>query len=116
MEALFASCNEEFQHLRNSREQEVATIEGLKAEIISISGLLNTIDTNINALETEPTGAQSVLTGGTPSPVGSPPVSMGEAASGVGWNRTWALEEWADWRQGTRNSAQQTPAPAGYQS
>eukprot|EP00969_Alexandrium_andersonii_P278790 12321489-Alexandrium_andersonii.AAC.1 len=67
----------------------------------------------MNALEARPMGAQSLLTGGAPDPVGSPPVSTGGAAFGVGWNRTWAPEEWAEWRRGTWNSAQWILALAG---
>eukprot|EP00969_Alexandrium_andersonii_P153167 6773111-Alexandrium_andersonii.AAC.1 len=55
------------------------------------------LDRRIGALEARLTGAQSVSTGGDPSPVGSPPPSAGSAAAGVGGGGRWTPDEWAQW-------------------
>eukprot|EP00969_Alexandrium_andersonii_P316287 13972857-Alexandrium_andersonii.AAC.1 len=61
-------------------------------EVFNISQLLRNLDRRISALEGRPTGVQSVTTDGPSNPVGPPPVSTGQAATGVGWNRRWTPE------------------------
>eukprot|EP00969_Alexandrium_andersonii_P100433 4430626-Alexandrium_andersonii.AAC.1 len=66
MEALFASCSEEFQNVWNSRAQVVSTVEGLKSEILaynqqlrlgrSINQQLQDLERRISILEARPTG------------------------------------------------------------
>eukprot|EP00969_Alexandrium_andersonii_P131070 5796191-Alexandrium_andersonii.AAC.1 len=51
MEALFASCPEEFQSPRSSRTQEIAIVGGLKAEIISLRQQWQNHDLRINTLD-----------------------------------------------------------------
>eukprot|EP00969_Alexandrium_andersonii_P239679 10580440-Alexandrium_andersonii.AAC.1 len=82
MEALFASCSEEFQNLQNSQAQEMSIVEGLKSEVLAINQQLQNLDRRISTLEARPTGVQSVLTDGNPNPVGSPSASAGPAAAG----------------------------------
>eukprot|EP00969_Alexandrium_andersonii_P016263 712240-Alexandrium_andersonii.AAC.1 len=79
MEALFASCSEEFQSMRNSQAQVSATIAGLQAELLAddakLKGLDNSIgqqmsnfNQRISALESRPTGVQPAFAGGNPNP------------------------------------------------
>eukprot|EP00969_Alexandrium_andersonii_P185159 8180410-Alexandrium_andersonii.AAC.1 len=93
MEALFASCSEEFQSIRNSQTQQAAAAEGLKSEMIALNQKLQNLDYSINqqlqnlshrisALEARPTGAQSASADGAPNPVGRPLASAGSAATG----------------------------------
>eukprot|EP00969_Alexandrium_andersonii_P352182 15437100-Alexandrium_andersonii.AAC.1 len=126
MEALFASCSEEFQSIRSSQVQVTSTAEGLKAELLAHGQKLQHLDNSINqqlrilgrrisARETRPSGVQPASAGGDPSPVGAPPASAGAAAAGLG-SSAWTPDDWARWRNGAWRSSQSTPAPAGAQS
>eukprot|EP00969_Alexandrium_andersonii_P364126 15463465-Alexandrium_andersonii.AAC.1 len=69
MEALFASCSEEFQNVRSSQVQVTSAVEGLKADFladdlklknldITIGQQLSIFNQRISALEARPTGVQ----------------------------------------------------------
>eukprot|EP00969_Alexandrium_andersonii_P002196 95946-Alexandrium_andersonii.AAC.1 len=84
MEALRASCSEEFQSIRNSQSQQTAPAENFKAEVLAINQKMQGLDSSItqqlrnlshriNALEARPAGAQSASADGSPDPVGQPP-------------------------------------------
>eukprot|EP00969_Alexandrium_andersonii_P206521 9123867-Alexandrium_andersonii.AAC.1 len=84
MEALVASCSEEFQNTGNSQAQSASAMSGFQAELLahgqqlrnldhSINQQLQTIIARISAFESRPAGVQPVPTGGIPNPVGSPP-------------------------------------------
>eukprot|EP00969_Alexandrium_andersonii_P105807 4667653-Alexandrium_andersonii.AAC.1 len=111
MEALFASCSEEFQAIRNSQQANLQTTENLKMDIINPQRLLKTHDSKITAFEARPTGAQSASAGGYPNPVGSPPASAGVVAvrAGRSSNQKWSAQDWTSWRNGTWRG----PEPSG---
>eukprot|EP00969_Alexandrium_andersonii_P115076 5088673-Alexandrium_andersonii.AAC.1 len=105
MEALFASCSEEFQNTRSSQAQGTSAVESLDAKLKNLddsSGQqLFIFSQKISALESRPMGAQPASAGGNPSPAGSPPAFAGAAAPGVGSSPSWTADDWARWRNGT---------------
>eukprot|EP00969_Alexandrium_andersonii_P292410 12923898-Alexandrium_andersonii.AAC.1 len=48
MEALFASCSDEFQKLRSAQAQQAAVLEILQSEVSVISQTLQGLDSNIS--------------------------------------------------------------------
>eukprot|EP00969_Alexandrium_andersonii_P207154 9153166-Alexandrium_andersonii.AAC.1 len=74
LEALFASCFEEFKSLQRSQEQAAIVLENLNTEITYIRQELQNHDLRINTFEVKPAGVRSVRAAGAPNPVGSPSV------------------------------------------
>eukprot|EP00969_Alexandrium_andersonii_P267645 11827883-Alexandrium_andersonii.AAC.1 len=75
MEALFASCSEEFQNLKSIQAQVMSASESLKAEAASLDAKLKSLgnyigqqlsnmSSRISILESRPTGVQSEFSGG----------------------------------------------------
>eukprot|EP00969_Alexandrium_andersonii_P364366 15464001-Alexandrium_andersonii.AAC.1 len=126
MEALFASCSEEFQKLQSAQAQQAAVLENLQSEVRNIlqkaQGLDSTIpqqfaniNQRISALESRSPGAEPASAGVTPNSGGPQPATAGAWASGAGngysnnagsWTQGWSSQDWDDWRRGSwRQSA-----------
>eukprot|EP00969_Alexandrium_andersonii_P157125 6945571-Alexandrium_andersonii.AAC.1 len=109
MEAVNASCSGEFQSIRSAQAQQIASVEGLKGEILALNQRLLDNYGNINqqleifkhrisALESRPAGAPPASSGGAPISGDSGSASAGVRAAGAG---QWTSDDWARWHSGT---------------